>query len=88
MAWRRRHTKTVKSGALEGNHLLLTVANGEEEKQLSTLKWKSDKNKVLRQEKGKWFIEAHMAAQMQVSRGAWLHPYTDYCINNKNFSDI
>lgn len=74
----------MKSGALEGNHLLLTVANGEEEKQLSALKWKSDKNKVLCQEKGKWFIEAHMAVQMQVSRGA----YTDYCINKKYFSDI
>lgn len=43
----------MKSGALEGNHLLLTVANGKEEKQLSTLKWKSAENMVLREEKVK-----------------------------------
>lgn len=62
VAWRRRHTKTVKSGALEGNHLLLTVANGKEEKQLSTLKWKSAENMVLREEKVKWFRRLHGGA--------------------------
>lgn len=55
VAWGRRHTKTVKSGALEGNHLLLTVANGKVEKQLSTLKGKSAENRVLREVKVKWF---------------------------------
>ncbi len=62
MAWRRIHTKTVKSGALEGNHLLFTVANGKEEKQLSTLKWKSAENRVLREEKVKWFRHSHGSA--------------------------